>query len=134
MSDGKHEIVFQLEIPREDLEEEQSIAEESENNYEIEVIEDSADFVPPVVVVIATATLSVIAIRMATAWLHSKEKGMVIDVRTTPAKVVPVANVPKGSVITIDKDGNQTEKKLEYDKPEDLVPFLSTVFGSGVVN
>lgn len=132
MSYEEDEIEFELQLSGEALVNEQSIAE-SENNYRItEIGGPREEFVPPVVVVIAAATLSVLAIRMANSWLRNNEEGVMIDLRKDPPLISTVVNVPQGHILIIDKDGNHSIEQAEYDDPEDLVPFLTTVLKPSV--
>jgi hypothetical protein len=81
-------------------------------------------FVEPVII-IATATLAVIAKRVVEHWLKRKEQGVQIDLRTTPPTFSSIANVPRGFVVIIDMNGGAKPHKIDYEKGESLVPFLS---------
>lgn len=86
-----------------------------------------ARFVDPVTVV-ATATLALLAIRLVNHWLKSDERGIQIDLRTQPATISHLQNVPAGVLVIIDKDGRPSVHRETYDKPEDLLPTLTKVF------
>jgi len=86
-----------------------------------------ARFVDPVTVA-ATATLALIAIRLVNHWLKNDERGVQIDLRTQPATISQLQNVPAGVLVFIDKDGKPSIRRETYDKPEDLLPTLVKVF------
>lgn len=88
-----------------------------------------ARFVDPVTVV-ATTTLALLAVRLVNHWLKSNERGAQIDLRTQPATISQLRNVPAGVLVIIDKDGKPSICRETYDKPEDLLPMLTKIFAS----
>ena len=74
--------------------------------------------------IVATVGITWIVKRIVDSWLKSHEQGVQIDLRTDPATMSVVANVPRGFVVLIDKDGKATTKQAEYEKVEDLQGWL----------
>jgi hypothetical protein len=89
-----------------------------------------ARFVDPVTITVAT-TLSLLAVRLTNHWLKRSERGVQIDLRTTPPTVSLIAGVPSGVLVVIDKDGKPTIRSEKYDAPENLLPVLAGLFGAG---
>jgi cell pole-organizing protein PopZ len=87
-----------------------------------------ARFVDPVTIT-ASVTLALIAVRLVNHWLKRDERGVQIDLRTTPATISHLQNVPAGVLVIIDKDGKATVQPQTYEKPEDLLPTLTKIFG-----
>jgi len=87
----------------------------------------TAHFVEPVSLV-ATVTLAWLAKRLVDHWLKSKEQGVQIDLRVTPAAVSRIAGVPVGFVLVIAPDGTAKTIQATYEKPEDLLPVLQGIF------
>jgi hypothetical protein len=71
-----------------------------------------ARFVDPVTVA-ATATLALTAVRLVNHWLKSDERGVQIDLRTQPATISQLRNVPAGVMVIIDR----TERRRSAGKP-----------------
>lgn len=84
---------------------------------------EEAKFVESVAV-IAAVGIAWIAKRIVDDWLKSHEQGVQIDLRKDPAYVSVVANVPRGFVVIIAKDGTATTKEATYEKAEDLRGWL----------
>jgi hypothetical protein len=91
---------------------------------------DEARFIDSVVVVV-TATVAVLAKHIVYYFLRSKEQGLQIDLRTIPATISVLANVPQGFLVIIDKAGKPMLHKAEYVKGEDLTPILSHLLQQG---
>jgi hypothetical protein len=89
-----------------------------------------ARFVDPVTISVVT-TLSLLAVRLTNHWLKRSERGVQIDLRTTPPTVSLLAGVPSGVLVVIDKDGKPTIRSEKYDAPENLLPVLAGIFGAG---
>ncbi|HET9001518.1 MAG TPA: hypothetical protein VFP86_17900 [bacterium] len=83
----------------------------------------SAGFLEPVSLTI-TITVSYLVSRIVNHWLRSKERGTLIDLRERPPYISRIAAVPAGFVVIVDKNGNSTRHKYQYDKPEALAPLL----------
>jgi hypothetical protein len=88
-----------------------------------------ARFVDPVTILV-TATLALIAIRLVNHWLKSDERGVQIDLRTQPATISQLRNVPAGVLMIIDKDGKPSIHRENYDQPEDILPSLTKILVS----
>jgi len=88
-----------------------------------------ARFVDPVMIT-ATATLALIAVRLVNHLLKSNERGIQIDLRTQPTTLSHLRNVPAGLIVVIDKEGNPSIHRPKYTRPEDLLPTLAKIFNS----
>ena len=83
-----------------------------------------AAFVGAVAVTIA-ATLAWVVKRLTDHWLRDQERGVLIDMRTSPVTISRVDGVPHGFVVTIDTDGKASSKRVDYEKPEELSTLLA---------
>lgn len=86
-----------------------------------------ARFVEPVTAII-TLTLATLSIRLVNHWLRSREAGVQIDQRTTPATVSRLAGVPLGTLSIIHPDGTTTIHREAYDAPENVIGVLAKLF------
>lgn len=131
-------VHFQIQTTEDEAELEKKEAAASQE-YQITSIEpirsdldsplEEVRFVNPVTVV-AIATLAVIAIRLVNHWLKNDERGVEIDMRTEPTTISQLHNVPAGTIVTIHKNGEISIHRERYDKPEDVLPTLTAVFGA----
>ena len=132
-------ITFRLELSQDDLAQEEDLATSGEG-LTIQSIEaaqtqpgsslDEAMFVETVAVV-AVASIAMIAKRLVENWLRSKEEGVQIDLRQDPPLFSKIANVPRGFVLVIDKDGKATPHQANYEKSEDVIPLLTQLLSGG---
>ncbi|MGA9773836.1 MAG: hypothetical protein WBV94_32700 [Blastocatellia bacterium] len=74
--------------------------------------------------IVATVGITWIVKRIVDNWLKNHEQGVQIDLRTDPATISTVANVPRGFVVIIDRNGKATTKQAKYEKSEDLQGWL----------
>lgn len=88
-----------------------------------------ADFVEPVTAVL-TLSVVTLAFRLFEYFKKKDERGIQIDLRTTPATVTDLANVPHGFVVIIGKDGKASTQRADYDKPEQITQALAKVLGA----
>jgi hypothetical protein len=88
---------------------------------------EEAMFVDPVSFTI-TATVALLAVRMVNHWLKNDEHGVQVDLRTQPATISQLINVPAGVMVVIDREGKAAIHRHAYDKPEDLLPTLTRIF------
>ena len=65
---------------------------------------ETAHFIEPVSLVVA-ASVSLIAYRIVEHWLTSREHGVQIDARTSPATISNIAGIPAGFVVLISPAG-----------------------------
>jgi hypothetical protein len=86
----------------------------------------SAHFVDPVTLV-GVVTLAWLANRMVNHWIKSKEQGVQIDLRDKPPIISRIAGVPAGFLVIINQEGEASSQKVDYDKPEDLMPLLKHI-------
>jgi hypothetical protein len=86
-----------------------------------------ARFVDPVTIAVTT-TVALMAVRLVNHLLKSDERGVQIDLRTQPATISQLRNVPAGVLVIIDQDGTPSIQQQTYDKPEDLLPTLTKIF------
>lgn len=88
-----------------------------------------AGFVEPVTAVL-TLSLLTLGFRLFEYFKKKDERGIQIDLRTTPATVTDLANVPSGFVVIIGKDGKASTQRADYDKPEQITQLLTKFFGA----
>ena len=121
-------VRFRLELTQEDLDEERK----QDSGLTIEQVEETDDLAAPfgrsrfveTVAVVAVATIAVLAERLVNHYLRSREEGVQIDLRKDPPAFSAIANVPRGFLVIIDRDGKATTQQADYDKPSDLIPLL----------
>jgi hypothetical protein len=89
---------------------------------------DIANFVEPVTAVIVL-TSAMLVFRLFEYFKKKNERGIQIDLRTIPATLTDLANVPNGFIVIIDKDGNASIEQAKYDEPEQLAKLLEGIFG-----
>ena len=128
------EISIRLELSKKDLADEKLAAKNVDFKIsKVELVKSSKDIAldearfVEILAVIVELTIPYLAKRIAEHWLK-KEQGLQIDLRTTPTSFSKLANVPKGFILIIDKDGNPKIEKTNYEKPEDIIPLLLTIF------
>lgn len=117
-------IKFRLELTQEELENELSILNNSEN------LELSGDILPinpnevpsqslvdtgfiEAVAIIVIGTVAYLAKRLVDHWLKKKEKGVIIDARETPVRISTLENIPFGTLVLIDQNGNASSHKTK---------------------
>ncbi|UJR82325.1 hypothetical protein [Sandaracinus amylolyticus] len=83
------------------------------------------------VAVIGVVSLAWIAKRCVDTWLKDKERGVMIDLRTTPPTISRVEGVPAGFLVMVDASGKATTKKIAYDQPEQMLPMLEAALAAG---
>lgn len=88
-----------------------------------------AGFVDPVTAVL-TLSLATLGFRLFEYLRKKDERGIQIDLRTTPATVTDLANVPHGFVVIIDRDGKAKTERADYDKPEQMTELLAKLLGA----
>jgi hypothetical protein len=81
------------------------------------------------VAIIGTVTIAMLARRLVDDWLKNREQGVQINLGTATPTVSTIANVPRGFVLVVDKDGQARPYKLEYEQDVDVVPLLSKLLG-----
>jgi hypothetical protein len=92
-----------------------------------------ARFIEPVSVIVLAASAAVLAERIVNHWLRSREQGVEIDFRRSPALVSRLAGTPYGFVVLIRPDGSTEALQAKYDNPHELVQLvqsLTKAFGS----
>ncbi len=124
------QVAIRLEIERRDVQAEQ---EASAEEFTIERMEAAprgstspvleARFIEPVTL-LAAVTLGWLAKRLVDHWLRDQERGVQIDLRTTPPTVSRIAGVPRGFLVIIDREGVARTEKTTYEQSEALVPVL----------
>jgi hypothetical protein len=134
--DLSNRVELRVVMTREDLEHEQAIGANGLVPERVEPIAapppglGEARFIETVAV-ICTITLAEIARRLVNDWLKRNEQGVQIDLRTIPPTISMIANIPRGYLVIIDKNGESQVQKAEYDKETDLAPLLSKVLSGG---
>jgi len=106
---------------------EQRFSEDS-GDFKIENIEAITDlpeeplaearFVEPVTALVGTTVLY-LAKRMIDHWFKEKEQGVMMDLREVPPLISRIAGIPMGFLVIIDKNGEATTHKVDYDKGDD---------------
>lgn len=89
---------------------------------------DMANFVDPVTAVV-TLSVATLAFRFFEYYKKKGEHGIQIDLRTTPATVTDLMNVPNGFIVVIEKNGKARIEQAKYDKPEQINQILEKIFG-----
>lgn len=120
-------INFRLDMTKDDLKVEQRFSEDS-GDFKIENIEAITDlpeeplaearFVEPVTALVG-ATVLYLAKRMIDHWFKEKEQGVMMDLREVPPLISRIAGIPMGFLVIIDKNGEATTHKVDYDKGDD---------------
>ncbi|SFM40553.1 hypothetical protein [Methanolobus profundi] len=120
-------INFRLDITKEDLRTEQELSRDTDE-FNIDNIEpitslpgeplEEARFVEPITALVG-ATVLYLAKRMIDHWFKEKEQGVMMDLREVPPLISRIAGIPTGFLVIIDKDGQATTHKVEYDKGDD---------------
>lgn len=87
-----------------------------------------AGFVEPVTAML-TLSLVTFGFRLFEYFKKKDERGIQIDLRTTPATVTDLANVPNGFIVIIGKDGKASTQRADYDQPEQITQLLAKLFG-----
>jgi hypothetical protein len=129
-------IRLRLEMTQDDLAVEQQRADKHLSVESVSPMEPSSEALEEArfietVVVIAAVTVGLIAKRIVDDWLKNKEQGLQIDTRTVPPTISMLANVPRGFLVLIGKDGSAEVHKAEYEKGEDLAPLLAQYLTQG---
>ena len=86
-----------------------------------------ARFIEPVTATIAVASLALLAERIVTHWLRSKEQGVEIDLRKKPALVSRIAGTPMGFVMVIKPNGETQLMQVDYDNESNLVEIIKSI-------
>jgi len=120
-------INFRLDMTKEDLKTEQEVSGDIDE-FSIETIKpitslpgeplEEARFVEPITALVGTTVLY-LAKRMIDHWFKQKEQGVMMDLREVPPLVSRIAGIPMGFLVIIDKNGQATTHKVEYDKGDD---------------
>ncbi|TQD23904.1 hypothetical protein [Methanolobus vulcani] len=120
-------INFRLDMTREELKTEQEVSGDIDE-FSIENIKpitslpgeplEEARFVEPVTALVG-ATVLYLAKRMIDHWFKEKEQGVMMDLREVPPLISRIAGIPMGFLVIIDKDGQATTHKVDYDKGDD---------------
>jgi len=86
------------------------------------------NFLDPVTAVV-TLSAATLAFRLFEYFKKKDERGVQIDLRTTPATMTDLANVPSGFLVIIDANGKARTEQAKYDKPEEIAQVLAKLFG-----
>jgi len=78
--------------------------------------------------VITVGTLAAIALRLFDLITQKEENGTVIDFSKDPFEVNLIANVPYGTIVVIDPQGNSHIEKIDPNKVGDAMPLLNNLF------
>jgi hypothetical protein len=132
---GDDALELRIEMTRDDLEAEKLRAVDRLATDRVERLGkqsvpglEEARFVETVAI-IGTVTIAMLARRLVDDWLKNRQQGVQIDLGTATPTVSTIANVPRGFVVIVDRDGKAQPYKLEYEKDVDLEPLLSKVLG-----
>ncbi|MDK2832540.1 MAG: hypothetical protein PWQ75_2292 [Methanolobus sp.] len=120
-------INFRLDMTKEDMELEQEVSRDT-SEFNVETIKpirsipeqplEEARFVEPITAFVG-ATVLYLAKRMIDHWFKEKEQGVMMDLREVPPLVSRIAGIPMGFLVIIDKNGQATTHKVDYDKGDD---------------
>jgi hypothetical protein len=120
-------INFRLDMTKEELKTEQEVSGDIDE-FSIENIKpitslpgeplEEARFVEPVTALVG-ATVLYLAKRMIDHWFKEKEQGVMMDLREVPPLISRIAGIPMGFLVIINKDGQATTHKVDYDKGDD---------------
>src|SRR5262245_17715031 len=132
---GDDALELRIEMTRDDLEEEKRRTVDRLATDRVERLGrqsvpglEEARFVETVAIICAV-TIATLARRLVDDWLKNREQGIQINLGTSPPTISTIANVPRGFVLVVDKDGKPQPYKFEYEKDVDLEPLLSKLLG-----
>ncbi|WP_455203315.1 hypothetical protein [Kaarinaea lacus] len=86
-----------------------------------------ARFIEPITATIAVASVALLAERIVTHWLRSKEQGVEIDLRKKPALISRIAGTPMGFVMVIKPDGETQLMQVDYDNHSNLADVIQSI-------
>ena len=128
------EIRVRFVIPKEYFEEESKTESEEAIQFDApeayEPDEKSplmdSQFVEVLIVTVA-ATIASLAKRAAEHWFKKRENGLIVDARHDPPHISFVGNIPRGTMVLIDKDGKASVQRPPSDKKKEILKFVADV-------